>query len=141
MSTVSLNLKVHEESPELALRLEAELEDTTLLPQPLEIIAQLISDKDIAPFRWIWVNPDRILTRAVQKWRSLCENECFPHVTIGIARAPSAFLFYSPSILLDDILCYTSSYNSPLNGAAIPKYTKIPLRTSPIASQNPSHVQ
>jgi hypothetical protein len=67
MSNVTLNLKVLEESPELALRLEAELEDTTRLPQPLEIIVQLISDEDIASFRWIRANPDKISIRALQK--------------------------------------------------------------------------
>jgi hypothetical protein len=60
MSAVSLNLKVLEESSELALRLEAGVEDITRLPRPLKIIVQLISDEDTAPFRWIRVNSDKI---------------------------------------------------------------------------------
>jgi Heterokaryon incompatibility protein (HET) len=75
MSAITMHLKVLDEGPEIALRLEVELEDITRLPQPYKMIVQLVSQENTAPFRGILVNPDRVSTAALQKWRSLCEDD------------------------------------------------------------------
>lgn len=75
MSAIKMNLKVLDDGPDVELRLEVELEDITRLPQPLKMIIQLVSDEDTAPFHGIRVDPKRVSTSTLQRWRALCEND------------------------------------------------------------------
>jgi len=75
MKAITMKLHVLDEGPGVALRLEIEFQDISRLPQPVKIIVQQVCDKKSAPFHGIQVNPERISTTALQKWRSLCEED------------------------------------------------------------------
>jgi hypothetical protein len=75
MKAITMKLLVLDEGPDVALRLEVELEDISRLPQPIKLIVQQVSDEDSAPFHGIFVDPSKVSTAALQKWRSLCEND------------------------------------------------------------------
>jgi hypothetical protein len=74
MKGMAMKLHVLDEGPAVALRLEVELDDIRRLPQPIKIIMQQVSDQDSAPFHGIFVDPGKVSTAALQKWRSLCED-------------------------------------------------------------------
>jgi hypothetical protein len=57
MKGIAMELHVLDEGPDVALRLEVELDDIGRLPQPVKIIVQQVSDQDSAPFHGIFVDP------------------------------------------------------------------------------------
>jgi Heterokaryon incompatibility protein (HET) len=75
MKAVKMTIRVLDEGPDIALRLEIELEDIKRLPRPVKMIIQQVSEEDSAPFHGILVDREKISTAALQKWRNLCEDD------------------------------------------------------------------
>ncbi|KAE9372668.1 HET-domain-containing protein [Stipitochalara longipes BDJ] len=86
MKAITMELHVLDEGANVALRLEVEFEDIARIPQPVRMIIQQVSNEDTAPFHGIRVDPGRISTAALQKWRSLCEDDHPEIIDCGITQ-------------------------------------------------------